>query len=72
MPPNFSRYVTRPDLTPVGVSVNATPRLLALGPKPGYIFCAPKNPLAANPGHEVQRAVPAGGDTGPDDPGHVG
>ncbi|HTW10265.1 MAG TPA: arylsulfotransferase family protein [Acidimicrobiales bacterium] len=50
-PPSFSRYVSRPDLTPVGVAINATPQLLALGPKPGYIFCAPKNPVAANPGH---------------------
>ena len=63
-PPNFSRYVTRPDLTPVGVSVSATPRLLALGRKPGYIFCAPKNPLAANPGHEVQHPFPPGATPG--------
>src|ERR1700722_16249554 len=49
-PPNFSRYVSRPDITPVGVSIIATPELLELGPKRGYIFCAPKNPLAANPG----------------------
>lgn len=63
-PPNFSRYVTRPDLTPVGVSVSATPQLLALGPKPGYIFCAPKNPLAANPGHEAQRPFPPGATPG--------
>src|SRR5271154_6195946 len=51
IPPTFSRYVTRPDLTPVGVSISATPQLLALGRTSGYIFCAPKNPLAANPGH---------------------
>lgn len=59
-PPNFSRYVSRPDLTPVGVSVRATSHLLAQGSKPGYIFCAPKNPLAANPDHEVQRPFPPG------------
>jgi hypothetical protein len=63
-PPNFSRYVSRPDLTPVGVSVNATPQLLALGPKPGYIFCAPKNPLAANPGHEQAHPFPPGATPG--------
>ena len=32
--------------------------------KPGYIFCAPKNPLAANPGHEVQRPFPPGATPG--------
>jgi len=63
-PPNFSRYVTRPDLTPVGVSISAAPQLLALGPKPGYIFCAPKNPLAANPGHEQGRPFPPGATPG--------
>jgi hypothetical protein len=63
-PPNFSRYVTRPDLTPVGVSVNATPQLLALGTKPGYVFCAPKNPLAANPGHEQAHPFPPGATPG--------
>lgn len=49
IPPNFARYVSRPDLTPVAVEVNATPDFLALGSKPGYIFCAPKAPVAANP-----------------------
>jgi Arylsulfotransferase (ASST) len=49
-PPNFSSFVSRPDLTPVAVGVSATPEFLALGPKPGYIFCAPKAPVAANPG----------------------
>ena len=63
-PPNFSRYVTRPDLTPVGVSVNATPQLLALGQAAGYIFCAPKNPLAANPGHEQHHPFPPGATPG--------
>jgi hypothetical protein len=52
-PPNFVRYVSRPDLTPVGVGVNATRDFLALGRKAGYIFCAPKAPLAANPGNET-------------------
>jgi len=65
VPPNFSRYLSRPDLTPVGVAINATPQLLALGPKPGYIFCAPKNPLAANPGYERSpRSFPAGATPG--------
>ncbi|HTV10461.1 MAG TPA: arylsulfotransferase family protein [Acidimicrobiales bacterium] len=63
-PPNFSRYVTRPDLTPVGISVSATPQFLALGPTPGYIFCAPKNPLAANPGDERERPFPSGATPG--------
>lgn len=63
-PPNFSRYISRPDLTPVGVSVNATPELLALGPSAGYIFCAPKNPLAANPGHERAHRFPPGATPG--------
>lgn len=64
IPPNFFRYVSRPDLTPVGVSISATPQLLALGPTSGYIFCAPKNPLAANPGHELQRPFPPGATPG--------
>lgn len=55
-PPNFSRFVSRPDLTPVGIGIRATPEFLALGPKAGYIFCAPKAPLAANPGHEASSA----------------
>ena len=41
-PPNFVRFVSRPDLTPVPVAVNATREFLALGRKPGYIFCAPE------------------------------
>ena len=49
-PPNFVRYVSRPDLTPVAVQISATQELLALGSRAGYIFCAPKTPLAANPG----------------------
>jgi Arylsulfotransferase (ASST) len=66
-PPNFSRYVSRPDLTPVAVGINATPDFLALGSKPGYIFCAPKAPLAANPGTgtpAVYRSFPQGGTPG--------
>jgi Arylsulfotransferase (ASST) len=49
-PPNFTRYVSRPDLTPVAVEISASPEFLALGSKAGYIFCAPKAPVAANPG----------------------
>jgi Arylsulfotransferase (ASST) len=49
-PPNFSRFVSRPDLTPVSVGVNATRDFLTLGSNAGYIFCAPKAPVAANPG----------------------
>ena len=55
-PPNFSRYVSRPDLTPVAVGISATPEFLALGSKAGYIFCAPKAPLAANPGSRTSNA----------------
>ncbi|HXW81543.1 MAG TPA: arylsulfotransferase family protein, partial [Acidimicrobiales bacterium] len=50
MPPNFSRYVSRPDLTPVAVGISTTPEFLSLGSGAGYIFCAPKAPVAANPG----------------------
>jgi Arylsulfotransferase (ASST) len=64
-PPNFSRYVSRPDLTPVSVSVSATPEFLTLGPKAGYIFCAPKNPAAANPRREpVHGTFPDGATPG--------
>jgi Arylsulfotransferase (ASST) len=58
-PPNFARYVSRPDLTPVAVEINATRDLLALGPKAGYVFCAPKTPLAANPGSGTSVAHPS-------------
>jgi hypothetical protein len=51
-PPSFSRFVSRPDLTPVAVSITATSQLLTRGSQAGYIFCAPKNPVAANPGRE--------------------
>jgi Arylsulfotransferase (ASST) len=63
-PPNFSRYISRPDITPVGVSISATPELLELGPQRGYIFCAPKNPLAANPGHARHHPFPPGATPG--------
>ena len=49
-PPNFSRYVTRPDLTPVGVSVNATPQLLALGRSRRLYFLRPQEPTGGQPG----------------------
>jgi hypothetical protein len=66
-PPNFSSYVSRPDLTPVTVAINVTRDFLALGSKPGYIFCAPKAPLAANPGSVPSAAsgrFPAGATPG--------
>ncbi len=74
IPPNFARYVSRPDLTPVAVAVNATPDFLALGSKPGYIFCAPKAPVAANPGKwdaGRSRVLPVRRHPGPDDIGHA-
>jgi hypothetical protein len=49
-PPPHSRYVSRPDLTPVGVSVATAPSFAGAGLTGSYIFCAPKSPLAANPG----------------------
>ena len=56
LPPDFARYVSRPDLTPVAVGISATPEFLALGSKAGYIFCAPKAPVAANPGSQTSTA----------------
>jgi hypothetical protein len=56
LPPDFARFVSRPDLTPVAVGISATPDFLALGSKAGYIFCAPKAPVAANPGSQTSTA----------------
>jgi Arylsulfotransferase (ASST) len=66
-PPSFSRYVSRPDLTPVAVGITTTPEFLALGPSAGYIFCAPKTPVAANPATGTPAAhgsFPGGGTPG--------
>lgn len=54
-PPRFTRYVSRPDLRPIGVSVRSAPGPLGLGAQPLYIFCAPKAaqqpfPRGATPG----------------------
>ena len=70
-PPNFSRYVTRPDLTPVGVSISATPQLLALGRNARLYLLRPQEPAGGQPGTRAGAPVPAGGDTGADDPGDV-
>lgn len=48
-PPNFRSYVTRPDLTPPGVSVRTSEDFGASDLAPRYIFCAPKSPALANP-----------------------
>ncbi|MGH2843499.1 MAG: arylsulfotransferase family protein, partial [Solirubrobacteraceae bacterium] len=49
-PARFMRYVSRPDLTPVGVSVRALPEPLEFGiGGPVHIFCAPKAGLAPFP-----------------------
>jgi hypothetical protein len=57
-PSSSSSYVTRPDLTPPGVSVQSSAALSATGLSPHYLFCAPKSPLAANPGGLAYRTHP--------------
>jgi hypothetical protein len=54
-PPDYTSYVTRPDLRPVGVTVASSSAFRASPLRSKYIFCAPKTPLAANPG-----AIPPG------------
>jgi hypothetical protein len=49
-PADYVSYVTRPDLTPCGVAIRTAAAFSALGPLSSFIFCAPKSPLAANPG----------------------
>lgn len=49
-PPDRTRYVSRPDLTPPGVTITATASFRASSLAHSYVFCAPKSPLAANPG----------------------
>jgi hypothetical protein len=49
-PVNHTSYVSRPDLTPVGVTINKAVAFSADGQGPRFIFCAPKSPLAANAG----------------------
>jgi hypothetical protein len=50
-PVDHTSYVTRPDLTPPGVAVRTAAAWSASKSRFSYIFCAPKSPLAANPGH---------------------
>jgi Arylsulfotransferase (ASST) len=50
VPVNHTSYVTRPDLTPPGVSVKTASPFPISAIKHTYILCAPKSPLAANPG----------------------
>jgi hypothetical protein len=56
-PDQFSGYVSRPDLTPPGVSIRTTARFRASALRSKYIFCAPKTPLAANPGKVPPRML---------------
>jgi hypothetical protein len=59
-PVDHVSYVSRPDLTPPGVTIRTAAAFPASGLQSGYIFCAPKSPLAANPG-----AQPSGHDRFP-------
>lgn len=66
-PASAVKYVTRPDLAPVGVTIEATPSFSASSQASGYIFCAPKSPHFASPPGSggVERAVfPSGADPG--------
>jgi hypothetical protein len=49
-PPDHLSFVTRPDLTPPGVTVRAAEGFARSGLQASYFFCAPKAPAAANPG----------------------
>jgi hypothetical protein len=50
-PPTFyTSYVSRPDLTPVGVTIRKGAAFYTSGPQPRFVFCAPKSPVAANAG----------------------
>lgn len=54
-PPDHRTYVSRPDLTPPGVTVRWS-EPFALSPMSSmYLFCAPKPPTAANPGWSLHR-----------------
>ena len=48
-PADYTSYVSRPDLTPPGVSLVSKAAWRASLPASTYLFAAPKNPLAANP-----------------------
>ena len=48
-PPDAIRYVTRPDLTPVGTTVRSSVAHAASWGPNRYIFCAPKSPHFASP-----------------------
>ena len=58
IPPNFARYVSRPDLTPVPVAINATPDFLALGRSPATSSARRRRPWRPTP--EVGRRPPMG------------
>ncbi|HTX00546.1 MAG TPA: arylsulfotransferase family protein, partial [Acidimicrobiales bacterium] len=49
-PADHLSYVTRPDLTPPGVSISTGAGFAGSGLESMYLFCALKPPIAANPG----------------------
>ncbi|MGH2843084.1 MAG: arylsulfotransferase family protein [Solirubrobacteraceae bacterium] len=66
-PPSAVEYVTRPDLTPVGVAIRSSPSFGVSAQASGYIFCAPKSPHFASPpgsGGPPQAVFPDGADPG--------
>lgn len=65
-PADHLSFVSRPDLTPVGVSITRSPAFVASDLRSMYLFCAPKSPLAANAGHASSRPdnFPAGASPG--------
>ncbi|MGH2889228.1 MAG: arylsulfotransferase family protein [Solirubrobacteraceae bacterium] len=66
-PATAVQYVTRPDLTPIGVTIESTPAFSASSQASGYIFCAPKSPHFASPpgsGAVEQAVFPSGADPG--------
>ena len=65
-PAKYTSYVSRPDLTPVGVTIRRSATFSTSGPQSSFIFCAPKSPLAANAGALTHRPdrFPAGATPG--------
>lgn len=66
VPADYTSYVTRPDLTPPGLSLVSKAAWRASLPASTYLFAAPKNPLAANPGSAPRgtHTFPAGAQAG--------
>jgi hypothetical protein len=65
-PADHQRFISRPDLTPAGVSITKAAAFAVSGLGSSYIFCAPKSPLAANAGRipSLQDSFPAGATPG--------